>query len=146
MERPKPRPAPVISATLPARRPAGTATGRPSGAPGRGGLLQPEPGQVDGLGPPHAALAQDELDEPLHYAQARGAADDLRVGEPVEEAALGVEALELLGPDLPHVLLAPDAVADRRHRAPHEEGGVVVAPRGREFHQRAVLEIGRAHV
>src|SRR5512144_800004 len=112
MARPKPRPAPVTSATLPASRSAGAPTDCPSGPPGRGALLQPEAGQVDGPGPPHAALSQDELDEALHHPHARGAPDDLRVGEPVEEAALGVEALELLGPDLPHVLLAPDAVAD----------------------------------
>src|SRR4029077_67012 len=113
MARPKPPPAPVMSATLPARRPAETATRRASGPPGGGGLLQPEAGQVDGPGPPHAPLPKDHLNESLHHAQPRRAADDLRVGEPVEEAALGVEALELLGPDLPHVLLAPDAVADR---------------------------------
>src|SRR6185503_1072889 len=79
-----------------------------SGAPGRRGALQPEAGEVDRLGPPHAALAEDELDEPLDHAHSRGPADDLGMGEPVEEAALRVEALELLGPDLPHVLLAPD--------------------------------------
>ena len=100
--------------------------------------LEPEAREVHRLRPPHVLLAEDELDEPLDHAHARGPADDLGMAEPVEEAALRVHALELLGPDLPHVLLAPDAVAHRRHRAAQEERRVVVAPRGGELHQGAV--------
>src|SRR5260370_36862162 len=103
MERPKPRPAPVISATLPARRPAETATGGPSGAPGRGGPLQPEPGQADGPGPPHGAFSHDLLDVPAQHAPARGAACDLRLVDTVEEAPLGVGAIGLLARAIAHV-------------------------------------------
>src|SRR5262245_66264023 len=129
MARPNPRPAPVISAILPASRREG---GGISGARRPTALVQPERREVDGPRPPHLPLAEDELDQPLDHPQARRTADNLGMGEPVEEAALGVEPLELLGPDLPDVLLAPDAVADRRHRAPHEKRSVIVAPRGGE--------------
>src|SRR5262245_3088129 len=153
MARPKPRPAPVTRATRPSRRPilgAVPGSGRGPGGRGRGGRVaggrgrgggwpgQPEARQLDGLRPPHVALAQDALDEALDHAHARRPPDDLRVAEPVAEAALLVEALELLRPDLPHVLLAPDAIAHRRHRAPQEERRVVVAPRGGELDEAAV--------
>src|SRR5574342_296751 len=85
---------------------------------------EPEACELDRLRPPDVALAEHELDQPLEHPHARRSADDLGVTEPVVEAALGVHPLELLGPDLPDVLLAPDAVPDRRDRAEHEEGGV----------------------
>src|SRR5262245_2995228 len=87
---------------------------------------------------PHVTLAEDQLDEARDHAHARRPADDLRVPHQVEEATFLVHALELFLPDLEHVFLAPDAVADRRHRAEAEEGEVVVAPRGRQLHQLAV--------
>jgi hypothetical protein len=95
-------------------------------------------GHLDGTGDPDVALAEDELDQPGHHAHARGAADHLRMAHQVEEAALLVGALEFLLPDLEDVLLAPDPVADRGHRAEAEEGEVVGAPRGRQLDQLAV--------
>ena len=86
------------------------------------------PGQVDGLGEPDVLLAEHVLDQPLEHAHPRRAAHDLRMEHQVEEAALLVLALELLDPDLPHVLLAPDPVARRRIRAEAEVHEVVVDP------------------
>jgi len=77
-------------------------------------LLEPEPGELGGRRPPDISLAEDLLDGALDPAQARGPADDLGMAKPVEEAAPGVHAFELLGPDLPDVFLAPDPAADRR--------------------------------
>src|SRR5436309_3195741 len=110
---------------------------RGDGASARRALpfLEPEPGEIDGRGPPDVLLAEDALDEPLHHAQARRTADDLRMPEPVVEPALLVHPLELLGPDLPHVLVAPDAVPHGRIGAEDEKGRVVVAPGGGELHE-----------
>ena len=95
-------------------------------------------GDLDGRRDPDVALAEDELDEPRDHAHARGTAHHLRVPHQVEEPAFFIGALELFLPDLEHVLLAPDAVADRRYRAEAEEREVVVAPRGRQLDQLAV--------
>src|SRR6185436_13180464 len=96
-------------------------------------LLEPELREIDGLRPPDVLLAEHALDEPLDHAHARGPTDDLGMPQPVVEAALLVHALELLGPNLPHVLLAPDSIAHRGIGAEEEEGRVVVAPGGGEF-------------
>src|SRR5215468_7251566 len=69
--------------------------------------------------------------------------------EGVAVTYLPVHALELLGPDLPHVLLAPDAVAHGRVGAEEEERRVVVAPRGGELHdgpERRVDAVGQVRV
>src|SRR5262245_6493567 len=85
---------------------------------------------LDGRSDPDVLLGEDVLDEPLDHAHARRAADHLRMAHQVEEAALLVRALEFFLPDVEDVLLAPDAVADRRDRAEAELDPVVIAPRG----------------
>src|SRR5262245_47207339 len=57
-------------------------------------VAQPEVRQLRGLRPPDLALAEDPLDQPLDHAHPRRPADDLRVAEPVVEAALLVHPLE----------------------------------------------------
>src|SRR5262245_35165460 len=79
--------------------------------------VDPVLGQVDGLGEPHVPLAEHVLDEPLEHARPRRAAHHLGMEHQVEEAALLVLPLELLDPDLPDVLLAPDPVAGRLNGA-----------------------------
>src|SRR5512145_1679950 len=112
MARPKPRPAPVTSATRPS-----SLIGRLPRERWLSSLAEIVLGDLDGPRDPHVALAQDVLDQSLDHPHARWPPDDLWMPHQVEEAALLVRALELLLPDLEHVLLAPDAVADRRHGA-----------------------------
>src|SRR5207302_10656473 len=113
---------------------------------------QPVPGDIDGPGEPDVALAQHLLDQAIEHAHAGGPAHDLRVEHQVVEAGFLVLALELLRPDLPHVLLAPDAVAGGRVGAEAEVHEVVVDPARGQLHEIAVGrlvtigEIGVHHV
>src|SRR2546425_8236704 len=91
-------------------------------------LGQPVLGEFDRLGEPDVLLAEHVLDEPVQHAHARRPSHHLRMEHEVVEAAFLVLALELLGPDLPDVLLAPDAVAGGPGGAEAEVHEVVVDP------------------
>src|SRR5215470_12082723 len=98
------------------RRREPSATSRPRSA-GRGQAVL---GELDGLREPYVLPAEHVLDQALEHAHARWAPHHLRMEHQVEEAALLVLPLELLHPDLPDVLLAPDPVARGRIRAEAE--------------------------
>src|SRR5215468_9748347 len=88
-------------------------------------LRPPVLGEVDRLGEPDVLLVEHEPDEPLQHANERRPSPHLGMEHQIVEAAFRVLALELLRPDLPHVLLAPDTVAGGRVCAEAEVHEVV---------------------